>query len=105
MFLHGRDRGFTSLHPTSPPAGRKSPKSVLSGTGGAATLATCPSLAITTLAGSGMIGPAAPLVALLTGALLGGVAGGTAGGVYTCKVGPMSINAMLVCDGDDVTKT
>ena len=33
-----------------------------------------------------MIGPAAPLVALLTGALLGGVAGGTAGGVYTCKV-------------------
>ena len=54
--------------------------------GGAATLATCPSLAITTLAGSGMIGPAAPLVALLTGALLGGVAGGTAGGVYTCKV-------------------
>ena len=47
---------------------------------------TCPSLAITTLAGSGMIGPAAPLVALLTGALLGGVAGGTAGGVYTCKV-------------------
>ena len=54
--------------------------------GGASTLATCPSLAITTLAGSGMIGPAAPLVALLTGALLGGVAGGTAGGVYTCKV-------------------
>ena len=49
-------------------------------------MATCPSLAITTLAGSGMIGPAAPLVALLTGALLGGVAGGTAGGVYTCKV-------------------
>ena len=39
-----------------------------------------------------MIGPAAPLVALLTGALLGGVAGGTAGGVYTCKVG-QSINA------------
>ena len=33
------------------------------------------------------LGPAAPLVALLTGALLGGVAGGTAGGVYSCKVG------------------
>ena len=32
------------------------------------------------------MGPAAPLIALLTGALLGGVAGGTAGGVYTCKV-------------------
>ena len=76
---HSRDRGLTHSPSKS--------KSVLSGTGGAATLATCPSLAITTLAGSGMIGPAAPLVALLTGALLGGVAGGTAGGVYTCKVG------------------
>lgn len=54
--------------------------------GGASTLATCPTLAITTLAGSSMVGPAAPLVALLAGALLGGVAGGTAGGVYTCQL-------------------
>ena len=47
--------------------------------GGATTLATCPTLAITTLAGSSLVGPAAPVIALLTGALLGGVAGGTAG--------------------------
>ena len=32
------------------------------------------------------MGPAAPILALITGALLGGVAGGTAGGVYTCHV-------------------
>ena len=54
-----------------------------------------------------MIGPAAPLVALLTGALLGGVAGGTAGGVYTCKVG-QSINAsddyLNEMSGDDTNK-
>ena len=53
--------------------------------GGTATFATCPTLAITTLMGTGMLGPAAPLLALITGAVLGGVAGGTAGGVYTCK--------------------
>jgi hypothetical protein len=47
--------------------------------------ATCPTLALTTLAGS-VVGPAAPLLALITGAVLGGVAGGTAGGVYTCHV-------------------
>ena len=52
-------------------------------TGGVATLATCPSLMVSTL-GHGLLGPAGPLIALLAGALLGGVAGGTAGGVVAC---------------------
>ena len=73
-------------------------------TSGAATLATCPALMISTL-GHGLVrtlmsqkqddissfyfsqmGPGGPLIALIAGALLGGVAGGTAGGVYTCAV-------------------
>ena len=52
-------------------------------TGGAATLATCPSLMVSTL-GHGILGPAGPLIALIAGALLGGMAGGTAGGVVAC---------------------
>ena len=57
------------------------------GLGGAA-LASCPGMALSTIAGSGgaLLGsPLAPVGALLLGALLGGVAGGTTGGAISCQ--------------------
>ena len=53
-----------------------------------AKLATCPSLAMTTLAGGGaglMGSPLLPLGGAALGAALGGIAGGTTGGVVSCQ--------------------
>ena len=61
----------------------------LTGTGiSGSTLAACPSLALTTIAGSGgalLGGPLVPIGGLLAGAALGGLAGGSTGGYVQCK--------------------
>ena len=52
------------------------------------SMATCPTMAMTTLAGTGaglMGGPLLPIGGLLAGAMLGGVAGGTTGGIFSCQ--------------------
>jgi len=70
-------------------AGGFSGAAVVTQTGlGGAALASCPGMAISTLAGSGgalLGGPMVPVGALLLGALLGGVAGGGAGGAIACQ--------------------
>ena len=51
-----------------------------------AKLATCPSMAMTTMgAGGAAMGALLPLGGAALGAALGGIAGGTTGGVVSCQ--------------------